>query len=103
MQYTSTLTRSGQITLPKPIRDLIGITYGERVRLSFKDDAIVLEREKTFDEIMTQIDTINTTVPKETKTLIRKYAGKTASELRDEFDSSPEGHIYYKEKYGIQS
>ena len=39
---TSTLTRKGQVTIPKAIRDRLGIREGEKVFFVLRDDEVVL-------------------------------------------------------------
>jgi len=39
---TSTLTRKGQVTIPKAIRDCLGIQEGERVLFVLRGDEVVL-------------------------------------------------------------
>lgn len=40
--FTATLSSKGQITIPKAIRERLGITAGDRVVLTVEDGAIVL-------------------------------------------------------------
>lgn len=43
---SATLTSKGQITLPKPIRERLGLTTGDRVAFRERPDgSVVLERE----------------------------------------------------------
>lgn len=41
--FTSTITRKGQVTIPKEIRDAIGLTEGDRVFFVRRGDEIVLK------------------------------------------------------------
>jgi len=41
----STLTSKGQITLPKQIRDHLGVQTGDRVNFEIRDGAVVVEPE----------------------------------------------------------
>jgi antitoxin PrlF len=41
----STLTSKGQITLPKEIRDHLGVQTGDRVNFEIRDGAVVVEPE----------------------------------------------------------
>jgi len=40
---TSTMTRKGQVTIPKEIRDALGLTEGDRVFFVRRGDEIVLK------------------------------------------------------------
>lgn len=46
---SATLTSKGQLTLPKAIRDLLGLGAGDRVDFIVKDDQTVLLRPATVD------------------------------------------------------
>jgi AbrB family looped-hinge helix DNA binding protein len=42
MSY-STLTRKGQVTIPKPLRDQLGLHLGDRISFHLRDEEIVLK------------------------------------------------------------
>lgn len=42
MNYTTTLTQNGQMTLPKHIRDLLGVGPGARLSIGWKDGRAVV-------------------------------------------------------------
>jgi len=92
MQYSSTITRSGQITLPKPLRDLLSVKPGQRIAFTAHEGEVTIKREKTLDEIFADFDAIRKkhTTP-EIAAKIKRDAGKTAHELMDEYWDSPEG------------
>lgn len=98
MIYTTTITKSGQISLPKSVREFLGLNLGDRITFSLKKDTVSIKKVKPLEEVLKEIDANKS---EETKALIKKYAGKTTNELREIFDNSPEGKKYYKEKYGI--
>jgi len=71
MSY-STLTRKGQITIPKPLRDQLGLHLGDRISFHLRDKEIVLkpvrrtildlegsvpprQRPESFDDIRSQV------------------------------------------------
>lgn len=91
MSYTATLTSSGQITIPKPIRDQLAIKVGSRLNLSLTNNTLTIERKKTIDEIFASLRTLNDKLPPEAKARLKKDAGKTATELMNEYWDSPEG------------
>lgn len=102
-----TLNRSSQVTLPKALRELLGVELGSHLayRRVGKRKQVVIEREPTFaermDAVRAKIDARLTPEERALRAeLIEKNRGKTASELRDEWDRSPEGRAYYHEKYG---
>ena len=39
----STMTRKGQVTIPKPIRDELDLSEGDRVAFFLRDDEVVLK------------------------------------------------------------
>ena len=61
--YPQTLTLSsvGQITIPKNVRKLLGLEKGSKLNLEVdeKTNTIALRRQKTFDEIMAEMDEID--------------------------------------------
>ena len=42
MSY-STLTRKGQVTIPKPLRDRLGLRLGDRISFQLRGEEIVLK------------------------------------------------------------
>lgn len=52
MIYTHTMTSKGQITVPKDVREALGIKPGERATFRFKKSGeVVIERPKTIEDI----------------------------------------------------
>lgn len=107
---TLILNKSSQVTFPKAVREILGVELGDRLtfRKTSKRNQIIIAREPSFDERMSAIHArhakILASLPPEERQrrldLIEKNRGKTASELRDEWDRSSEGQAYYHEKYG---
>lgn len=95
MYYASTITSTGQITLPKHIRDILGVNPGQRVIFKTQKDAVTIEREKTAEEVSAEIQTLITA---EMRKNWQKNAGKTASEIREEWLKSDEAKEYYAER-----
>ena len=100
MNYTSTITKSGQVTLPKPVRDLLGLNLGQRVTFNVKNkNTITIEKEKTAAEIAREIDAA---IPEDVRENAKKIiAGRTAGEFREDWLKSDEAKKYYGKKYGI--
>lgn len=100
MMYASTITKTGQATIPKDVREALGVHFGERIYFTVnRDKTVSVAREMTEQEARAYLDSFNT---EETRRLIKLHAGKTVSELREEWDKSPAGRAYYREKYDIR-
>ena len=110
MSYAVSINSSGQATIPKAIRDLLGIVPGEnRLVFDIVKGKVVIEKEKSrrelLEESLRKIDAINKAAEKrnpEIKKLRKKYAGMTFNEVRDAYDATPEGKREFKEKYGFE-
>jgi len=46
---TATLTTKGQITIPKPVRDALGIRTGDRVHFQIEGEGRVILKAATLD------------------------------------------------------
>ena len=46
---SSTLTSKGQVTIPKEVRDALGVRAGDRVSFVVRDDDVVELRPETLD------------------------------------------------------
>lgn len=44
---TSTISEKGQVTIPKEIRDKLGIIQGDRLIFDLKDDLIIIKKSGT--------------------------------------------------------
>lgn len=95
MVYAATLTRAGQITVPKPVREALGAEPGQKIIFNIKKKSINIERQKTAAEISKEIDKL---IPDYVRENVKKHAGKTAGEFREEWLSSDEAKEYYAER-----
>lgn len=100
MEYVLPVNKHGQITLPRAFRKLFGVKNGtSTMRLMVSDgNTAVLERKKTIDEVLAELDAMREAMYRRDpslRELAKRNAGKTARELREEFDKSPEGEAYY--------
>ena len=93
-----TLNQHGQITLPKSLRKMMGLGKGDGVKLIATPKSVTIERAETIDEVLADLDAKKSP---QVKAAIRKHAGKTISEMRDDYIKSVEGQKYYKEKYEL--
>ena len=97
MVYTVAVTKTGQMTLPKAVREMLGITTRAVVKVN-KDKTVSVYRQPSWSE---QLEELHDSFSEETKEAIKKDTGKTVHEMMDEWADSSEGKVYYKEKYGI--
>ena len=108
MSYAVSINSSGQATIPKAIRDLLGVVPGEnRLIFDLEGKKVVLKREKSrremLDETMKKIEAINRRAERRNpkiKEMKERYKGMTFNEVRDAYDATPEGKKEFEEKYG---
>ena len=108
MTYAVAINSSGQATIPKAIRDLLGVVPGEN-RLTFDviKGKVVLGREKSraelLDESLAKIWASNEELAKtnpEYAAASEKYKGMTYNEIMEMDDEEENKRI--EEKYGIK-
>ena len=65
-RQTLTISSVGQITIPSSVRKLLGLEKGAKldIEVNQKSKSITLKKQPTFDEIMADIDRINSQYPK---------------------------------------
>ncbi|MBQ9180880.1 AbrB/MazE/SpoVT family DNA-binding domain-containing protein [Candidatus Saccharibacteria bacterium] len=96
MANTATITKSGQITLPKWAREAIGVLPGQRVVFRRTKNGITIEREKTAQEIA---DNISALIPDEAYAHhMQEYAGLTSAEMREKWAESEDARAFFKEE-----
>lgn len=96
--YTVTITKSGQITLPKELREFLGVKLGGKVTFRKDKNGVNIRRKLEKDAFFAELDkNIN---PK-TRKIIKKSAGKSVSEMVEEYRRSPRGQKEMEEKYAI--
>ena len=101
MIYSATITKTGQATIPKAIRDILGIDPGSNARIIYhthRDGSVSITRDLTYDEARAYLDSYFS--DKKSKELVKKHAGKSASQLIDEWLASPAGKAHLQEEYG---
>ena len=110
MTYAVAINSSGQATIPKAIRDLLGVVPGKN-RLTFDvvKGKVVLGREASREEqLMASLEKIWASNEAEARRnpayreAREKYKGMDFEEVRDAYDATPEGKKEFKEKYGFE-
>lgn len=98
---TMTITRSGQITLPKAFREMIGVKPGERVTLEADRSRIQVRRQPSEEEFRKTLK-----ISPETRAIIErdKAEGRklSASQMLDEYYDSPAGQAELEREYGTR-
>ena len=96
METVATVTRVGQVTIPKVMRDALGII--DRVHITHKGDKIIIEREKTLDE---RLDEAWAKIgPDAKEKLIKRIGNKTVRELKEEM-ANDELTELERRRYGL--
>ena len=104
---TLTLNKSSQTTIPKKVREILGVNLGDRlsVRRGAKKNEIILSREPSAAEALEELQKILSTPAKNNvEKLKRKYKNRSADLINDQkfWYLSEEGNRYYK-KYGVKA
>lgn len=105
MAYVTTLSSSGQITLPKTLRNKLCISAGDQVVIDEIHDQIVLKsRRQELEETFAKLDALVKEKEQNDPEFVKareKYSGMTFNEVRDAYDATPEGRKEFKERYGL--
>lgn len=110
MSYAVAINSSGQATIPKAVRNILGVVPSEnRIIFDIIDGKVVLTKEPSRREMLEaslkRIAARNKEAEKknpEIKKLREKYKGMTFNEIRDAYDATPEGKKEFEERYGIK-
>ncbi|MDR2063705.1 MAG: AbrB/MazE/SpoVT family DNA-binding domain-containing protein [Candidatus Nomurabacteria bacterium] len=99
MSYIATVSSKGQITLPKPIREMFGLSTGNKTRLEINknNDEIVMTKVEDLDEVLTKMHEY-------TKKIAKKHhikAGLTVSEMKEAYAKTEAGKRRLKEMAGL--
>ncbi len=98
MIYTTTITKSGQISLPKSIREALNLTIGGKVTLDYSKSKLTIRRKMTDEEFFAKMDSL---ISDKTRSLFKKNAEKSISELKSAYEKTENFKNNYKEKYGL--
>ncbi len=101
MEFTTVIGKTGQITLPSKIRQIINATPGDKVVFYVdNNNRITIKKQKTTNEIFSELDQIRTQLPSSTQRHIHENAGKTITDFRSEWLKSEVNKQALKEEYG---
>lgn len=96
MSYSVAVTKTGQMTLPKVLRDKFGIT--DRAVIDEVEGEIVVRREKSTEEIL---DEAYAKFTPEERRKAKEIGGRLAKDLLAEYRKTNAWKRYAKEKYGV--
>jgi bifunctional DNA-binding transcriptional regulator/antitoxin component of YhaV-PrlF toxin-antitoxin module len=92
---TSTVSNQYQTTLPSKVRKMLGLEKQDILSYDIIGRNVVIRKKESLKDSLKRIRSYNDPV------FVRKYAGKTAAEIRDDLMRSPSGHKETEEKYGF--
>lgn len=100
------ISKSGQVTLPRAIAKVLGVSPGQRILYSVAEDGqtVTISREKTLEESLSSIDQIRHHAIHQNPAIadnIARDTQKTPAQIRSDWDHSAAGQSYYQEKYGL--
>ena len=95
--YTVALTKSGQMTLPKALREFLGVEGAKHVILVKEQNGIAIKRKLSRKEYFALMDSH---IPPHVKEIAKKNRGKSTREMINEYLNSPAGQKEMEEKFG---
>ncbi len=98
--YSAVITQSGQVTLPKELREFLGVKPGERILFDRdeKENKVYLKRKLSLEEYTAEL---NKNTSRKTRKIIEKSAGMSVSEMMAIYAKSPRGRKELQRRYGI--
>ena len=109
MSIAVSINSSGQATIPKAVRDALGVVPGEnRLTFDIVDGKVILGREPSRAEMLdASLKIIHKNIEKAKKNNpefaknYEKYKGMTYREFIEAYEDTEEDKKEYKERYGI--
>ena len=109
MSFVVSINSSGQATIPKAVREFLGVVPGEnRILFDIVKGKVILAREPSRAEMleasMKKIWAMNEEEERrnpEVREAKERYKGMTYEEVMDTYYDTPEGKKEFKEEYGI--
>lgn len=100
MGYTVAITKSGQMTLPKALREFLGVDGAKRITLDKRKNEVVIKRKMTKEEYYKKIEK---NISAETRKILDEEAAAGGRlPIRDiiaELADSPEVQSSWRAKY----
>lgn len=96
MGYTVAITKSGQMTLPKELRQFLGLDGVKKVTLEKTQDKVVIKKKLGKEEFF---DKLELHMSDETRRIKRRDAEKSVSQMIDEYRMSKDGRKEFEDKY----
>ena len=101
MSYVVALTSTGQMTLPKELREFLGLEGEKRVVLKKEGRKVVIERKQTKDEYYKDVSQHLSAKAKQILEEEQKNGGRPPiRDIMREIYNSPEMKQRWKEKMG---
>lgn len=101
MSYVVALTSTGQMTLPKELREFLGLEGEKRVVLKKEGRKVVIERKLSYDEFRKEMDKHLSEKAKQILAEEQKNGGRPPiRDIMREIYNSPEMKQRWKEKMG---
>ncbi|MBR2836867.1 AbrB/MazE/SpoVT family DNA-binding domain-containing protein [Candidatus Saccharibacteria bacterium] len=102
MSYTVAITKSGQMTLPKALREFLGVEGARTVQLNRRGDEVVIQRKLSYDELRAEMD--KHISPKAKKILAEEAINggrPPVREIMKEIAERPAMQKQWRRKYGF--
>ena len=96
MSYVTTVTKSGQMTIPRVIREQLNITPGQKIRVETTPDAIIVHRHMTDDEFFSALDALDSP---ENQELVAAHSGQSVSDMIRDYSDSSSGQKDLRESW----
>lgn len=100
MSYTVAITKTGQMTLPKVLREFLGVEGDKRITLTQRKNGVVIERKMTKEEYYRKVDK---NINADTRRILDEEASGGRPPVREmikEIANSAETQAKWKAKYG---
>lgn len=96
MLYTTTITKSGQISIPKAVRQTLDLNLGDKVILNCTKSSLTIKRKMTDADFFAKMDSL---ISDQTRSLFKTHANKSVSELKSTYATTQNFKNDYKDEY----